>query len=141
MKQIKFSSLLVLFLSIALFVGCTKETEEDPADKFVGSYNYNITVTGMTNPLSGSGTFSISKNKSDKIYVFNDGSLTNYTVVGSTITEDAGQTYDLPISGGGTASFVENSTGTLAGNVLTINGTWSKSGYNPIIFKIVATKK
>jgi len=142
MKTIfKFFGLFVLLASSFFLTECKKDSSEDPVVKFLGSYNYNMTVTGMTNPGSASGTFTVGSTIANKIFILSDGSLTDYTVNGNTITEDAGQTTDLPISGGGTASFVENSTGTLTGSVLTINGTWSKTGYNTISFAIVATKK
>lgn len=134
--------LIVMFVLIAstCFYSCKKDSPADPADQFVGSYNYNLTITGMTLPGSGTGTLTVTKTASNKIiFIQTGGSATTYTVNGTSITEDAGQTAYLPITGG-TAAFIESSTGSISGTVITINGTWSKTGYNTVSFKIVATK-
>jgi len=140
----KFFGLFVLFSLLMFFDECKKEPYvPDPAEKFLGSYNYDMTVTGMSSLIKTSGSFTIGSTKPSKIYILSSsGLLTNYTVVNDyKIIEDSGQTIDLPISGGGTATFTENSEGILNRNILTIDGTWSKPGYNIVSFNIVAIKK
>jgi hypothetical protein len=133
-----------LFLIVTLgliastcFDSCKKDTSADPADQFVGSYNYLMTITGMGSPT---GTLTVTKSASNKIIFTYAGWVDiTYTVNGSSITEDTGQTAVLPIQGG-TASYNESSIGSLSGTIITINGTWSKTGYNTVGWTVVATK-
>lgn len=132
----------LIFISALIISGCKKESTElptDPADKFVGNYSYIMTVPALG---SQSGDLTITKNASNKISLLQAGSTTTlYTVDGNDITEDSEQTGDIPVAGGGTAIFTENSTGSISGNVITINGTWTNPNYTTMTFKIVATMK
>jgi hypothetical protein len=65
-----------------------------------------------------------------------------FSVRDNQITEDAGQeAKHIPLPGGGWATFTENSSGTINGDKLTINGSWTSPHWETITFKIVATKK
>ena len=140
-NNFRFFCIVTLLISSVFLNGCKKDAVADPADQFVGNYSYIITVTG---DLSGtdSGDLTVTKGASNKLIMKQSGGTnTYYTVNGNSIEEDSGQTVDLPIQNGGTAAFSENSTGTLSANTLTINGTWSKTGYNIQSFKVIALKK
>ena len=138
-NSFKFYYIPILLISILLLNGCEKD-DPDPADQFIGDYTYTMTVSG---DISGSfsGEFTIIKTSPDKITITEGSSNTINTVIGNSIVEDSGQTVDFPIENGGTASFTEQSTGILDGKVLTINGSWTRTGYNIQAFIIVATKK
>jgi hypothetical protein len=138
-----FKLLIGLIITSTLIIsGCHKESSDpssDPADKFVGTYSFTITI-----PSIGfqTGDLEVTKTASNKISILATGATpTPYTVDGNNITEDSGQTGEMDVPGGGTAIFTENSTGSLIGNVITINGTWSNPSYTTITFTIVATKK
>lgn len=136
------SGILILLVSIVFFTGCKKDdVVVDPVDQFVGMYSYVMTISGG---LVGtqSGDFAITKITSNKIVsTLANGSTTNYTVDGNTLTEDPEQLSVLPISSTQSATFAESSTGVLTGNTLTINGTWKRAGYPTSNFTIIAKKK
>lgn len=138
--KIKILSFGVLLIASTIFYSCKKDSSSDPADQFVGAYSYTITAPALG---TQTGDVTITKTSANKISILpTGGTSTPYTVDGNNITEDAGQIAEgIPVAGGGTANFTENSTGTLAGNVLTINGTWTNTNYATMTFTIVATKK
>jgi hypothetical protein len=140
-KALKF--LIGLFVTFVMITtGCKKDSIED-ADKFVGNYSYIMTLTISGQSMSQNGDLTIKKTSANKITITQaeGGSPTSYTVSGNSITEDGGQTVDIPIAGGGTASFLESSTGILNGIVITINGTYTRTGYITPTFTVVLTKK
>jgi len=141
-KHLKSSRVLVLLFSLVFLNGCKKdEVVVDPADQFVGTYSYVMTISGG---LTGSqaGDFNITKISCTKIVsTLANGSTTYYTIKVNTLTEDAEQISYLPISATQTATFAENSTGQLVGKKLSITGTWERAGYPTTNFIITATKK
>ena len=146
MKKKAFKILLGLFVAILMILtGCKKDSDDsvDDADKFVGNYSAVLTLTftvGQT--ITATGDYVIKKTAADKILIVDaDGISTIYTVNGNTITEDGGQTSDLPLAAGGSSTFDENSIGVLNGIIITINGTYTKTGYVSPTFKVVLTKK
>jgi hypothetical protein len=143
MKKKAFKFLLGLFVaSMMITTGCKKDSDDD-ADKFVGNYSAVLTLTfSVGQTMTATGDYVIKKTASDKISMIDAGGIaTKYTVSGNNITEDGGQTSDLPLSAGGTATFNENSTGLLNGITITINGTYTKTGYVSPTFTVVLTKK
>jgi hypothetical protein len=132
----------LILTSVMITTNCKKDTV-DPADKFVGNYSYvmTLTISGQSYPQTGDLT--IKKTASNKITMTQaeGGTPTKYTVDGNSITEDGGQTADIPIATGGTLPFTESSTGSISGIVITINGTYTKTGYVTPTFTIVLTKK
>jgi hypothetical protein len=139
MKKISKLSIGLLVVFLAIVSSCSKDSNVDPADVFVGSYTYTMTASGLG---TQSGNLTITKTAANKVSVLTaDGTPTPYTVSGNNITEDANQTVDIPVSATSTASFTETSTGSLGGSIITINGSWSNPQYQTLTFKVVATKK
>jgi len=140
--KIKFQLLCVSLLLFAstCFHSCKKDSSSDPADQFVGSYSYT-----MTAPAFGTqtGNLTITKTAANKISMLSTGGTpTAYTIDSNNVTEDAGQIAEgIPVSGNAIANFTENSTGTLYGKVLTINGTWTNPKYTTLTFQVVAIIK
>lgn len=131
-----------LFIFIIALSGCKDDTP-DAADQFVGNYDYTLTYSGGQSG-SVSGALTIKKLGPARISTQQAGDVeTFYSVSGNTITEEPGQTTVLPISSGSatTAAFQESSTGTLVGNVLTVNGKWERSGSTTVDFNVVCIKK
>jgi len=134
-------SIAVVVLSMLVISGCSKDSSSnlDPADVFVGSYSYTMTVTGLG---VQTGNLTITKTAANKISMLQEGGTpTLYTVAGNTITEESNQTIEIPISETTTASFTETSTGTISGKLITINGAWASPQYATLTFKVVATKQ
>lgn len=137
--------LLSLFLS-TIFIGCAKNDPVvlDSADKYVGHYTYRIVITGGLKQTI-EGEFSITKTGVNKIASTIKGEPTIYTVDGNSISEDSGQYIELRFISETistpTASFAENSIGTLDGNSLIINGTWRHAAFQICYFYIYATKQ
>jgi len=131
------ASLLIISIFI---VSCKKETSVEPADKFTGNYSYTLNASSLGVQI---GKFAVKKRASDKLEIITTaGDTTFYSVSDSTITEDIGQINYLPVSvDSKTIYFEENSTGYLRSNVLTIDGSWTKPGYETVIFQIVANRK
>ena len=138
-------AIMVVSLSAAVFnTSCDKDDGlQDPADKYVGDYTYVLeTFGGIAGKVTGDLT--IVKTATDKVVAKQAGAGdTHYTVVGETIVEDEGQTVEISISATETDTFTESSHGSLVGNVLTINGWWTRITPPGMtyIFTVVCTKK
>lgn len=131
---------LILFSSI-LLNSCKKDDVVDPADKYVGTYTYAMTVSFASGTQTG--FLTITKKAKDKLSILQaeGGAPTLYTVTDNSIIEDGNQFAPMPISANGqTADFLESSTGILKSFELTINGSWSRTGYTTASFKIIASK-
>jgi len=136
----KLFCVLVVIAIITSSISCKKDPFADPADKFVGTYQYKLTSTAIK---TETGNFQIEKVSANKIRATtNEGfTYTTYTVKNNSITEESGNTRYLPkvYTESSSYSYDESSTGTLNGNQLVIDGTWSQVGYNTISFQIIAT--
>jgi len=128
-------SIVLAVLPILVITGCSKDSS-DPADAFVGTYNYTMTAPSMG---TQTGVLTVTKTSANKISMLTEGTPTPYTVSGNNITEDA-QNVEIPVSSTNTAIFIETSTGTLSGKVITINGSWTNPQYPTMTFTVVATK-
>lgn len=133
---------LTIILAIVTLSAC-KDNTPDAADQFVGNYDYTLTYSGGQSG-SVSGALTVKKLGPDRISTQQAGDVeTLYSVNGNTIIEDPGQTTVLPVSAGSStnAAFEESSTGTLVGNVLTVNGKWERAGSTTVNFNVVCIKK
>lgn len=145
MKKLSTIGLLLVLTVTTIFTGCKKEVDVDVSEQFLGKY---AAVLNYSGDFIGAGTLTdadvtIAKTGAGNIVFIPTtiGTPTYYTVAGTTVTE-VPSTTQLPIDAtGNTATFKENSTGTLVNGVLTINGKWTATGYTDRTFKIVATKK
>lgn len=136
----KFTAGLMMVTASLTTLSC-KDDDEDPADRFVGSYTYLLTYSGGFSG-SVSGDLTIEKTGPNTISTLQAGDTeTYYTVNGNTMIEDPGQTTEFSISSTEVATFNESSTGIITGNILTVDGKWEKSGLAVINFKVVCTKK
>lgn len=135
----------LVFLSF--LSNCKKEDASEPADKFAGNYSYTMTTRVFDKVIGTvSGNMYIHKVAPKKIYLtqllYGTSPNVYYTIVSPyAIREDSGHLAKLPVNDTDSAIFEENSVGDLVGNVLTINGTFTREGYNTPIFQIVLTKK
>jgi hypothetical protein len=137
--------ILILLTFIFILSSCRKEDSvdnSDDADRYVGTYSYNMTSTGgMIVNIDGSCT--IAKVSAKRVSITIGTSTTPnmyYTVNGNIMTEET-CTSNIPVSGGGTLEFVENGNGSINGNMLTIYATDTYPGYPTIYFKIICTKQ
>lgn len=116
--------LLAFALTCVAMLSCSKLEQEDPADKFVGTYSVSVTqfvVWGSASgTLSDNGTFMITKESATKVRVSGYMSTTG-EVTGSTLYLNGFNSSD-------SAGYINTtfSPATLAGNVLTF--TASRSG-------------
>jgi len=136
--------MFTIFLATVVLSGCKDDDPApDAADKFVGNYDYTLTYSGGQSG-SVSGALTIKKLGPERISTRQAGDVeTFYAVSGNTIIEEAGQTTVLPVASGSATNgiFQESSTGTLVGNVLTVNGKWERPGSITVDFNVVCVKK
>jgi hypothetical protein len=144
MKRIASKILLILFVATIIIVtGCEKDPA-DEADKFVGDYSYIMKLTISGNSMTQNGELTVKKISANKITMtqVDGGTPTSYAVTGNSITENGGQYNDIPVGDGTTTlPFIENSTGSIEGIVITIYGSYTRTGYESPTFRIVCTKK
>lgn len=143
MKKLTF--LLGILALVAVIYSCTKDkTPSDPADIFVGNYNYSASYSGGLT-FSGSGTSVITKTNANTISISiqptgsNSADVRTFTVNGNNITEIAGQTSGVNTDVG-VLQFAEMITGTLSGNIITMSGSWSYTGYQTVNLAYTLTK-
>jgi hypothetical protein len=139
--------LLVINAILIVFNSCKKgKTAQpaEPADQFVGNYSYLMTYSGFGEG-SETGTAEITKVNANTItisFVLQAGRVADvkiYTVDNNKITENPGQTIGIGINNK-IVPYVENFSGTLNGNILSMSGTWSNSGYKAVFIKFTLTK-
>jgi len=139
---------IILFVFFSIILSSCEILDTSPADKFVGSYNCTI----KSNLINGSNIWcNISKISSNRISIaYGTGNTITYSVKYKTITEESGYSmcesqgnlqynpvYYVPDS----LLYNEYSTGTIKGNKITINGTWTTVDGSKIVnFTIIATK-
>ena len=137
--------ILILLTFSFILSSCKKEDSvdnSDDADRYVGTYHYNTTSTGgmIVNYV---GRCTVAKVSAKRVSITLGTSTTPnmyYTVNGNIMTEETCTT-SIPVSGGGTLSFVENGSGSINGNTLTIYATDTYTGYQSIYLTIICTKQ
>ena len=136
--------ILVLLAFSFILSSCKKEDSVDTlddADRYVGTYSFNMTSTGgMIVNIHGGCT--IAKVGAKRVSITVATSTipdAYYTVNGDVMTEET-CTANIPLSGGGTLPFVENGSGSISGNTITMYATDTYPGYQTIYFTIVCTK-
>jgi hypothetical protein len=140
--KIQINLILLLLTICSLTNGCKKEDLDpnDPAYPYVGKYSFSNKNTGDINN-NVFGDLEIFKSGTNGLKIKGWKKDVYYTIYEDYIEEDPGQTVDLPVWGGGTATFTEHSTGNLKGETLIIDGTQTRSGYHTQYFKLTAEKK
>jgi hypothetical protein len=134
--------LIFIFMTIGLVVidSCKKDTVTDPIAQYLGTYSYTATTTGGL-VSSVTSVFTITKQSPTTIGVnFQNNPSMYFTVDGNSITEVKRTVY-LTTVGGTSVPFVENSTGSINGKSLVINGTLYNVNYQLINMNISATKQ
>jgi len=140
----------IMYFALLAFSSC-EILDTSPADKFVGSYNCTLT-SKLSN---GSNIWcEISKINSNSISIaYGTGNTITYSVKYKTITEENGNTVCESSVGGmlqynpvyyvpDSLLFNESSSGTIKGNKITINGSWTaKDGSMTYPFTIEAVKQ
>ena len=118
MTKFVFPSISVLSLLLAL-VSCVGQDNEDPADRFVGTYSYDdvyyVTWGGDSRSLSNSGTFIITKMSPNTVKISNPWNTTA-TVMANQLSID-------PVTQGDNSGYVNYAftSASLAGNMLSIS--------------------